>query len=548
MKGNMKIKTRLTIGFGSMLAIIVIIVVLALFGLKRIDGKMKAIVDYNVYKLTLYNNMQECILEVNDSIKTIALVDDPLNRQQEVEKIEKIRTSYDELERKIEQTSATAQGKLLRAKIVEVAGPAKSLNDQVIQLAMANQKTAAIALVTTEAGPACREWLAALKQAINLQEDSNKNDLADANRTSHMMILLMTILGGCAVGLGMAVTYYITRSITKPVNHIANQLNQGAGQVAAASNQLSASAGQLSQGSTEQAASIEETSSTLQEAASMLEQTSVNTLQAVELSRQATESAGKGNIEMRQMMNSLEDMKKSSAEIAKIIKVIDDIAFQTNILALNAAIEAARAGDAGLGFSVVAEEVRNLAGRSAQAAKDTATIIESNIELSNTGVIVAEGVRKALTEITENAKKVNELMNEISAASEEQAQGVEQVTKAMTQMESVTGQNAANAEESASAAEELFAQAESMREIVAELTSLANGAKGVLKTRKINNSRDTHHCGFHSEQPARMIGATRRNEGLHDAIHYDTLLADKAKTTVIVPEDVIPLEQDAHKF
>jgi len=348
--------------------------------------------------------------------------------------------------------------------------------------------------------------------------------------------------------LGMAVTYYITRSITKPVNHIANQLNQGAGQVAAASNQLSASAGQLSQGSTEQAASIEETSSTLQEAASMLEQTSVNTLQAVELSRQATESAGKGNIEMRQMMNSLEDMKKSSAEIAKIIKVIDDIAFQTNILALNAAIEAARAGDAGLGFSVVAEEVRNLAGRSAQAAKDTATIIESNIELSNTGVIVAEGVRKALTEITENAKKVNELMNEISAASEEQAQGVEQVTKAMTQMESVTGQNAANAEESASAAEELFAQAESMREIVAELTSLANGAKGVLKTRKINNSRDTHHCGFHSEQPARMIGATRRNEGLHDAIHYDTLLADKAKTTVIVPEDVIPLEQDAHKF
>jgi methyl-accepting chemotaxis protein len=209
----------------------------------------------------------------------------------------------------------------------------------------------------------------------------------------------------------------------------------------------------------------------------MLQQNTVNTNQAARLSEQAKESANKGNAEMQEMMNSIQEIKKSSDQIAKIIKVIDDIAFQTNILALNAAIEAARAGEAGMGFAVVAEEVRNLAQRSATAAKDTTAIIESNIELSTKGVCVAERVREALTDITTQAKKVNELMNEISAASQEQTQGIDQVNKAMIQVETVTQQNAANAEESASASEELNAQADSMRIIVRELSEIVNGAE-----------------------------------------------------------------------
>ncbi len=280
--------------------------------------------------------------------------------------------------------------------------------------------------------------------------------------------------------IGVVVLIYFSANITNPIIRSTNHLAQVTQNVALSSNQLLMSAQQLSQASSEQASAIEETSSTLQESASMLQQNNVNTKQAAQLSEKAKESANKGSNEMQEMMIAMQEIKKSSDQIARIIKVIDDIAFQTNILALNAAIEAARAGEAGMGFAVVAEEVRNLAGRSAQAAKDTTVIIESNIELSSQGVSVAERVCEALTEITAQAKKVNELMNEISNASQEQAQGVEQVNKAIAQMESVTQQNAASAEESASASEELNSQAESMRKIVRELSKLVNGAENVL--------------------------------------------------------------------
>ena len=185
-----------------------------------------------------------------------------------------------------------------------------------------------------------------------------------------------------------------------------------------------------------------------------------------------------------------------SDQIAKIIKVIDDIAFQTNILALNAAIEAARAGEAGMGFAVVAEEVRNLAQRSAQAAKDTTAIIETNIELSGNGVLVAGKVSEALNEITAQAKKVNELMDEIAAAGQEQSQGVNQVNQGMTQIETVTQQNAATAEESASAAEELNAQADNIRQIINELSRLVNGKAAALKAEMEHEAHLIHNPGL----------------------------------------------------
>ncbi len=265
-----------------------------------------------------------------------------------------------------------------------------------------------------------------------------------------------------------------TRNLLETMTNIVNALSEDAQQVAATSIQLASSAQQLSEGTAEQASAIEETSSTLQESSSMLQQNTDNTKQAAGLSEQAKESANKGSNEMKEMMSSIQEIKKSSDQISKIIKVIDDIAFQTNILALNAAVEAARAGEAGAGFAVVAEEVRNLAQRSAQAAEDTTTIIESNIELSAKGVMVAEKVREALQEITAHTNKVNQLMDEVAAASQEQSQGVEQITKALTQMETITQQNAVNAEESASMAEKLNAQANSMRKIVQRAFEISN--------------------------------------------------------------------------
>jgi methyl-accepting chemotaxis protein len=209
--------------------------------------------------------------------------------------------------------------------------------------------------------------------------------------------------------------------------------------------------------------------------ASMTKQNADSAQQANTLAAEASKAANTGNEKMGQMNTAIQDIQKSSDETAKIIKVIDEIAFQTNLLALNAAVEAARAGEAGKGFAVVAEEVRNLAMRSAEAAKDTSGMIEESVKNANNGVEIATEVSKILEEIVEGIGKTTDLVGEIAAASQEQSQGIDQVNTAVGQMDKVTQANAANAEESASASEELSAQAEQMNGIVNELSALVGG-------------------------------------------------------------------------
>jgi methyl-accepting chemotaxis protein len=278
------------------------------------------------------------------------------------------------------------------------------------------------------------------------------------------------------LALGFAILIYFSSRIARPLTNLTDRLNQVSGRIAATANQLSISSQELSKGSTEQASAIEESSSSLQDSTSKLQQNLSNTREATQLAEQVKESATTGNIEMEETTVTMKEIKKSSDQVSQIIKLIDDIAFQTNILSLNAAIEAARAGEAGVGFAVVAEEVRNLAGRSAQAAKDITEIIEFNIKLSGKGVTVAEKASQALATITSQAKKVNELMDEISAASLEQTQEVEKVNKSLAQIQNVTQQSAANAEQNAVASEELNAQANNINAIMQELSKLINGS------------------------------------------------------------------------
>lgn len=266
-------------------------------------------------------------------------------------------------------------------------------------------------------------------------------------------------------------------SLVSSVTEVSNSLFDIAGEVENTANKLTETSQTLAEGNMEQAAAIQETASTLEESSSMVNQNTENTKMAASIAKQAKEAANKGSMEISEMMSSMVELKSSSDQISKIIKVIDEIAFQTNILSLNAAVEAARAGEVGKGFAVVAEEVRSLAQRSAQAAKDTAIIIEGNISLSEKGVSASERTNEALKEINEQVQKVSEIINEVAIATEEQNQGIGQINKAMSQMSVVTQNNATIADNNASAVKGLSCHVHNMKEIVTGLINLINASE-----------------------------------------------------------------------
>ncbi len=308
------------------------------------------------------------------------------------------------------------------------------------------------------------------------------------------------ITKGLTTGIGVGVVvctlailllFIITGRIVKRIYKINENLSQSSSFVSTAAIQLAATSQELADGSTKQAASLEETSSSMEETTTMVKQNAENTVVASELSYKTKNSTASGAKLMNSMIEKMKNLEESSKQISKIIKVIDTIAFQTNILALNAAIEAARAGEAGRGFSVVADEVRKLAQKSADAAKDTTSIIENNIELSEKAVEVFIESTDSLERITSEIGKVNTLVAEISATSEEQAKGVEQVTSAIENMDDVVQKNAAAAQESAAAAEELQAQSNELEIIVKELDAIVKGNKNKIdKIKKKKGLKD----------------------------------------------------------
>jgi len=279
-----------------------------------------------------------------------------------------------------------------------------------------------------------------------------------------LIVVFATLVGLCVRFL-----------MSLPLERTANELADQSENVRLAAGQVSAASQTLAEGASEQAASLEETSSSLEELASMTRRNSENTGKANDLAQQARFAADKGVGDMRAMTAAITAIKDSSDDIAKIVKTIEEIAFQTNILALNAAVEAARAGEAGMGFAVVADEVRTLAQRSTQAAKEISGKIEGSLSRTGQGVKISGQVAQALNDIVAKVGQVDELVAEVAGASREQTEGIGQINIAVGQMDKITQSNAASAEESAAAAEELNAQAITMKDSVAELIQLVVG-------------------------------------------------------------------------
>jgi methyl-accepting chemotaxis protein len=357
-----------------------------------------------------------------------------------------------------------------------------------------------------------------------LMAEMDRDEIFGAITALKWLIFVITIVSILAI-IGIALL--IVRSITRPINSITLGMSEGADQVASAAGQLSSASQSLAEGASEQAASIEETSSSMEEMASMTRKNAENAGHADNLMREAGKLVDGANESMEELIESIDAISKASEETSKIIKNIDEIAFQTNLLALNAAVEAARAGEAGAGFAVVAEEVRNLAMRSADSAKDTAVLIEDTLKKVSDGARLVSVTNKAFAKVSENFDKVAGLVTEISEASREQSDGINQVNMAITDMDKVVQHNAANAEESASAAEEMNAQADLLNEYVTRLVKIVTGktdTKDIKGREKIMKLSEAAHS----------TGLPARPENQH-------MIAGAKE---VRPDQVIPFDED----
>ncbi len=314
-----------------------------------------------------------------------------------------------------------------------------------------------------------------IDKLVRLQLDVAKQEYDASTREYKALSMLILLCGGGGLLIACLTALAILRSVTAPLKKVEHALTAMAVQTAAAAHQVAASSEMLADGATEQAASLQESSASLEQMSSLIKRNSENATQARELAHETSDVVEEGARDVKAMHEAMDSIRESAENTARIVRDIDEISFQTNILALNAAVEAARAGEAGMGFAVVADEVRILAQRAAEAARESSERIEESSERTAAGVELAARLSKSLTRIVDKTKTVEKHVNEIAAASSEQAQGVGQINNAIGNMDRVTQTSASNAEETATAAQQLNSQVEQIAHEICELQRVIKG-------------------------------------------------------------------------